>query len=294
MLPEFDLLVPETLTEAVNLLAEGAPDLVPLAGGTNVIVDLRDRRRHYRALMDVSRLGELRGIRRENGHIVVGGGTTIAELLTNPLIAQLGAPLRDAAILFAGPLVRNRATVGGNLVDASPAADMAPPLLVLDAEVELVSKEGQRWVPLEEFLVGVRQTLRQPTELLRAVRWPEPRAGSGAVFKKIGLRKADAISVLSVALSVTCDSQGKCSQARIALGAVAPRPVRAYEAENALHGERLTHDLATHAGRLAGRAARPIDDIRGTAAYRRQVVEVLVRRLALQAVSRQRASKKEA
>jgi CO/xanthine dehydrogenase FAD-binding subunit len=294
VLPEFDLLVPETLTEALDLLAAGAPDLVPLAGGTNVVVDLRDRRQHYRTLMDVSRLGELRGIRRENGHIVVGGGTTIAELLTNPLIARLGAPLRDAAVLFAGPLVRNRATVGGNLVDASPAADMAPPLLVLDAEVELVSKEGQRWVPLEEFLVGVRQTLRQPAELLRAVRWPEPRAGSWAAFKKIGLRKADAISVLSVALSVTCDSLGNCSRARIALGAVAPRPVRAYEAESVLCGERLTQDLATQAGRLAGQAARPIDDIRGTAAYRRQVVEVLVRRLALQAVSRDHTSKKEA
>jgi CO/xanthine dehydrogenase FAD-binding subunit len=284
VLPEFDLLTPDTLSEALDLLDSGAPHVVPLAGGTNLIVDLRDRRRQAQALMDVSRLPELRGIRREYGHIVMGGGSTIADLLTDPLIAEHGAPLTDAAKAFAGPLVRNRATVAGNLADASPAADTAPPLLVLDAEIELVSKTGMRRVPLDEFLVGVRETLRRPTELLLAVRWPVPPVHSTAAFYKAGLRRADAISVLSVAVSIECDQQRRCSKARIALGAVAPRPIRAHAAEEILNGRTLRPDLLAQAARLASEATRPIDDIRGSAAYRRRVVEVLVRRLLVQAV----------
>ena len=284
MLPEFDLLTPSTLSEALDLLDSGAPDVVPLAGGTNLIVDLRDRHRQAQVLMDVSRLSELHGIRRENGHIVVGGGSTIADLLTDPLIAEHGAPLRDAAKVFAGPLVRNRATIAGNLVDASPAADTAPPLLVLDAEIELVSKRGMRCLPLDEFLVGVRETLRKPTELVLAVRWPLPPAHSTAAFYKAGLRRADAISVLSVALNIECDQQRRCSKARIALGAVAPRPIRAHAAEEALTGCALGPHLLAQAASLASEATRPIDDIRGSAAYRRRVVEVLVRRLLVQAV----------
>jgi CO/xanthine dehydrogenase FAD-binding subunit len=279
VLPEFDLLMPETLPEALDLLDSGAPHVVPLAGGTNLIVDLRDRRRHAQVLMDVSRLKELRGIRRENDRIVVGGGTTIAELLTDPLVAEHGAPLRDAAKAFAGPMVRNRATVAGNLVDASPAADTAPPLLVLDAEIELVSKAGTRRVPLDEFLVGVRETLRQPTELLLGVRWSVPPSDSAAAFYKTGLRKADAITVLSVALKIECDKHKRCLKARIALGAVAPRPIRAYAAEEILNGRTFTPKLLAQAAGLAAEATRPIDDIRGSAAYRRRVVEVLVRRL---------------
>lgn len=283
MLPEFDLLMPETLPEALDLLDSGAPRVVPLAGGTNLIVDLRDRRRHAQVLMDVSRLKELQGIRRDNGYIVVGGGTTIAELLTDPLVTEHGAPLRDAAKVFAGPMVRNRATVAGNLVDASPAADTAPPLLVLDAEIELVSKTGTRRVPLDEFLVGVRETLRQPTELLLGVRWPVPPSDSAAAFYKTGLRKADAITVLSVALKIECDKQKRCRKARIALGAVAPRPIRAYAAEELLNGQTLAPRLLAQAAGMAAEAARPIDDIRGSAAYRRRVVEVLVRRLLVRA-----------
>jgi CO/xanthine dehydrogenase FAD-binding subunit len=286
VLPEFDLAVPETLTEALEMLAERGPDLVPLAGGTNVIVDLRDRRRNYPALMDVSRLCELKGIRRENGHIVIGGGTTIAELLTDPIITEFGAPIREAARVFAGPLVRNRATVAGNLVDASPAADTAPPLLVLDAEVDLVSRGATRRVPLHEFFIDVRETVRQPTELLHAIRWPAPSAHTAAAFQKTGLRKADAISVLSVAVKIVADDANHCRHARIALGAVAPCPLRAVAAEELLLGKRLTPELVAQAARLAAEATRPINDIRGSAAYRTRVVEVLVRRLLNQAIDR--------
>lgn len=279
MLPTFDLLRPQTLAEALALLAEHAPDVMPLAGGTNVIVELRDGHVCPKLLMDVSKLRELRGIRRENGHIVIGGGTTIAELLTHPLIAEHGAPLRQAAARLGNPLVRNRATVAGNLVNASPAADTAPPLIALGAEVELTRQAGTRRMPLDEFMIGVNRTLIQPDELVTAIRWPVPPVHSAAGFYKIGLRKADACSVINAAAMVTWDENGRCRQARIALGAAAPHPIRAREAEAALIGQPLTADVMAEAARLAAQATRPIDDIRGTAAYRRRMAEVMVRRL---------------
>jgi CO/xanthine dehydrogenase FAD-binding subunit len=284
MLPEFELLHPKTLPEALAMMA-GA-DVLPIAGGTNVLVDLRAGKHQPRTLIDVTRLPELRGIHRENGYLLIGGGTTISDLLHDPLIAQHAPALREAASVFANPLIRNRATVGGNLADASPAADTAPPLLVLDAEVELASRGGTRRVPLADFLVGVRQTSRRPDELLIAVRFPVPPApGSASHFQKVGLRKADAISVLSAAVAVTRDAAGRCTAARIALGALAPQPLRATAAEHVLLGQTPTPALIAEAARLAGEAARPINDIRGSAGYRRQVTEVIVRRLLMQLVA---------
>jgi CO/xanthine dehydrogenase FAD-binding subunit len=280
MLPEFDLIRPQTIPEALAILAEQGADAMPVAGGTNVVVDLRAGKHQPRALIDIARLPGLRGIHRENGHLVMGGGTTISDLLYDPLIAQHATALREAAAVFANPLIRNRATVGGNLADASPAADTAPPLLALDAEVELASQGGIRRLPLADFLVGVRVTLRQTDELLTAVRFPVPPiSGSASHFQKVGLRKADAISVLSAAVAVAWDTAGCCTAARIALGALAPRPLRVAAAETLLVGEKLTHAVIAEAARLAGEAARPIDDIRGSAGYRRKVTEVVVLRL---------------
>ncbi len=261
------------------MLADGAPEVTPLAGGTNLVADMRSGRHRPGALMDISGLDELRGIRRENGYMVIGGGVTVASLLDEPLIGRHASVLREAAAVFAGPLVRNRATVGGNLADASPAADTAPPLLALDAEVELVSARGSRRLPLEEFVVGVRETLRRSDELLAAVRWPVPPPNSAGAFYKLGLRKADAISIVSVAVMVEGDGNGVCRQARIALGAVAPQPLRSHAAEELLRGQPLTTEGIAEAARLAAEATSPIDDIRGSATYRRRVIEVLVRRL---------------
>ena len=252
MLPEFDLLHPKTIPEALAILAEHGADAMPIAGGTNVLVDLRAGKHQPRVLVDVARLPGLRGIQRDNGHLVIGGGTTISDLLFDPLVAQHAPALKEAAAVFANPLIRNRATVGGNLADASPAADTAPPLLALDAEVELASQGGTRRVPLVDFLVGVRKTLRRPDELLIAVRFPVPSSGTVSHFQKVGLRRADAISVLSAAVAVTCDAAGRCTAARIALGALAPRPLRATAAETAA-GWRKTDARGHCRGRSPGR-----------------------------------------
>ena len=282
MLPEFELLMPRTLPEALEMLAEGAPDVTPLAGGTSLLVDMRGGVRRPHVLMNIAGLEELRGVRLEDGCVVVGSGLTIAELRDHPLIAQHASVLGQGAAVFANPLVRNRATVGGNLVYASPAADTAPPLLVLGAEVELMSKAGSRRVPLEDFMTGVRETIRRPDELLTAIRWPVPSSPRAGAFHKLALRKADAISVLSVAVMLERDADGRCGQVRIALGAAAPTPIRARAAEELLCGQALTPEAIAEAGRLAAGETRCIDDIRGSAAYRQRVTEALVRRLLAQ------------
>jgi carbon-monoxide dehydrogenase medium subunit len=281
MLPEFEMWTPKTMSEALGQLAGG--EAAPVGGGTNVVVDLRSRRHVPRALVDVSRLSEMRGIRREDGWLVAGGGATVAELLASPLVQENGGSLAAAARLFANPLVRNRATLAGNLADASPAADMAPPLLALDAEVELISLSDCRRVPLAEFFTGVRKTVRRAEELLAAVRWPVPGASAKFCYAKLGLRQADAISVISVAVQVEADSDGRCHLARIAMGAVAPTPLRARAAEASLVGKPLDAEAISAAAHLAAEATHPITDLRATAGYRKRVAEVLVRRLLTQA-----------
>ncbi|MCX6054856.1 MAG: xanthine dehydrogenase family protein subunit M [Chloroflexi bacterium] len=284
MQAEIDLYRPQNLAEALGMLAKYGSDGKPLGGGTNLVTELRNGHHNQKSLVDLSCLKELRGINLQGGYIVIGGGTTITELIENPLIRAHAGILKEAAHLFANPLVRNRATVGGNLVDASPAADTAPPLLALKAEVQLMSQRASRWLSLEDFITGVRKTLLQPGELMFSIRWPVPSERSSGAYIKVGLRKADAISVLSAAVMLDFEKTGACKEACIAMGAVAPKPFRAHEAEKLLLGKEITPALIAEAAHLAGEASRPIDDIRGTAAYRKRVIEVSVRRLLTKAV----------
>ncbi len=279
MLSEFELLMPQTLPETLEMLANGAPEVMPLAGGTNMIVDIRGGRKCPKTLLNLSGLSELRGICEDNGYVVIGGGATLAEILDSEIIAARIPVLQEAAKIFANPLVRNRATIGGNLCDASPAADTAPPLLVLNAEVELASKDGTRRLPLAEFFTGVRQTKRQPHELLTAIYVPVMAGNSAGGFRKLALRKADAISVVNAAVLVEYNGGDACKDVRIAMGAVAPTPIRATAAEDALRGKKLTPELVVDAVSLVCDATCCIDDVRGAAAYRQRVVGVLVRRL---------------
>lgn len=279
MQPEFDLLTPATLDEALQMLSDNAPHVTPIAGGTNVVVNLRKGAHCDEFLVDVSHLPELRGIKLDEGMVVVGGGTIVAELLASPLIETYGKPLHEAAVVFANPLVRNRATVAGNIVDASPAADLVPALMALKADVELSSSQGARRVPLCDFIVGVNQTLRRPDELLVSVRWPVPPAGAHGGFIKLALRKGTACSVISAAVQVQCDADHVCTKAQVVLGAVATTAIHVPAAEEALVGHVLDKESIVRAGREAYAAAKPIDDVRSGAAYRKQMADVLVRRL---------------
>ncbi len=278
MLPEFDLVMPENLQTALENLGQRSPGVVPVAGGTNLTVDMRSRRHIPTTLVNIEHIQELSGIHQGDDRIEIGGGATIAEISKSPLIAAAAPALKEAAQVFANPLIRNRATIGGNLADASPAADTAPPLLVHEARVELRSAKNCRIVPLDEFFVGVRKTVLQPDEIIKAVHIPKTNVPSASSFYKLGLRKADAISIASVAVYLE-NNHGACGKVRIAMGSVAPKPLRAYAAEEFLTGKHLSQNLIEEAAKLAAEASSPISDIRGSAEYRRRMVFVLTRRL---------------
>lgn len=287
MILEFDLVIPQNLQQALEMLREAAPRANPLAGGTNLVVDMRSGRFTAGVLVNINNLPELHKIECCNAELKIGSTVTIAELQTSPLVRKNCPILVEAANVFVNPLVRNRATLGGNLVDASPAGDCAPPLLALDAEVELASLAGSRRVRLENFFTGVRKTVMQPGEILVAVYVPTAKQGSPAAlaYYKIGLRKADAISVVSAAVLVETGEGQRCKKVRIALGSVAPLSMCSVPAEKSLEGGSLTPEAIQQAGALAAMEVSPISDLRASAEYRRKMVEVLVCRLLRQVAS---------
>jgi carbon-monoxide dehydrogenase medium subunit len=279
MLPEFQLVIPESLPEALGALAESAPDVAPWGGGTNLLVDMRSGRYRVGNVVGLDRLDGLDEIQQRDGWVSIGARVTLADLLREPSMERVGPSLLESARAFAGAPIRNLATVAGNVAYASPAGDAIPPLLALGAEVVMRKNGDTRTVPLEELFLGVRRTVREPDELITGIRWPLPPAGSTEAFYKLGLRRGDAISVVCVAVQLTPGEDGSCRSGRIALGAVAPTCIRAYEAEEALRGEVLSESLIDQVAQKAMGACSPIDDVRGSAEYRRRMVRVLVRRL---------------
>jgi CO/xanthine dehydrogenase FAD-binding subunit len=249
-----DVLTPRSLEEALALKAE-RPDAVPIQGGTDVMVELNFDRARPPALLNLNEVAELRGWSREKGTLRLGSGLTYAEAmeLREPLQA-----LAEASRTVGGPQIRSRGTIGGNLGTASPAGDALPPLLVYGAEVELASTRGMRAMPLRDFLVGPKRNASEPDELILGVRLPVP--GPRQTFMKVGPRNAMVIAVVSLALVVEGD------EVRASFGSAGPVPglVRAP----------LDDDVPE---RVAG-AASPIDDVRGTARYRRHALRVLTQR----------------
>ena len=286
MYAEFDLDMPDTLVGALDALAgAGGREISPLAGGTNLIVDIRARREWPERVVSLGRIAELRGVHAGAGRVEIGARTTVSDLLASAEIAAAAPALVDAARVFAGQMVRNAATVAGNIACGSPAADLVPPLMSLDAEVTLVSKAGERTVPLAEYFLGYKQAARKPDELIAKIGWPRLPANAANSFYKLARRKGDAITITGVAVTVAAEG-GKCSMARIALGAVAPVVLRARKAEAMLEGEALTPALIAQAAATAAGECSPIDDVRATAEYRLHTVEALTRRLVSQAWDR--------
>ena len=255
-----DVRTPYSLDEALLLKAE-LPDARFVQGGTDVLVELNFDRSRPSALINLNEVAELRGFTRENGELVLGSGLTYAEAMSQPLAGLLPA-LAEASRTVGSPQIRNRGTIGGNLGTASPAGDALPPLLVEDADVQVASVRGERSVPLCDFLVGVKKNALEPDELIVSVRVTP--TGAPQTFMKVGPRNAMVISVCSLALQV--DRQR--GELRAAFGSSAPTV-------------RLVTALIDEAERfpeLVAESASPIDDVRGTAAYRRHALRVLTRR----------------
>ncbi len=286
MLGEFELQMPDNMEEALDMLGRtDAP--MPLAGGTNMLVDMRAGSARPASVLSLSRLEGLRWIEERDRRIAIGAGTTVSDILRDERIAAHGASLVESARQFAGQMVRNTATVAGNVAYGSPAADLVPPLMALDAEIALMSVAETRTVLLADFYTGYRQTVRRPDELIAGISWPKRGPGTVDLFYKLARRRGDAITVTGVAVAMAW-ADGACRGVRIALGAVAPTVVRARAAEAMLEGATPDDALIDAAARQAAQECSPIDDVRASAEYRRHAVHMLVRRLVGQAIEQLR------
>lgn len=264
-----------SVDEALAAAGDGAAFV---AGGTNLVPDVLFGRKKIARAVDISRLDELRFIEEADGKIRIGALATVTDLLDSGLIRDAASPLYESALEFAGPLVRNRASVAGNLMDASPAADLAPPLLAQDAVVELASAGGERVLPLSEFFLDYRKTAARPEELMTAIVIDPLGTADHCAYYKLQLRRAMAIAVVGVAVVLRME-ESVCAQAAIGMGAVAAVPYRAQAAEAHLRGHEVGEAQIEAAAAAAADGARPIDDVRASAAYRRKMCGVLVRRL---------------
>jgi aerobic carbon-monoxide dehydrogenase medium subunit len=277
---------PAGLEEALAALAEPGVRPLVVAGGTDLVPAMRKARLNGtlpngdgpRVLLDLSKLDDLCGIRQAGGMLEIGAATTMAAIAAHPLVTHFVPTLAAAAASVGSPLVRNRATLGGNLVTASPSADSAPALLAADAVVRLAGAEGARELPLTEFFVAYRTTALEPGEIVTHVLVPLAGRPVAARFEKVGLRNADAISVVCAACEIELDG-AICRAARIGLGAVAPVPVRALAVEAALRGREITEDVAAACAHLVHEHIAPIDDVRASARYRGWVAEAVVARM---------------
>jgi len=264
---------PESIGDLLDILDGGKVTI--MAGATDIMPKVNDGVLKPSRLVYIGNAG-LGGIRKESGRLILGSATRLSDLLDSELVRECAPLLAEALANMAGVSIRNIATIGGNLCNASPAADTAVPLLVMDAKFVLLSRKGTRMIPADAFFTGPGKTVLSSGEILSEIIM-DIGTHRGA-FIKIGQRKAETLSVVSAAARVVVED-GKCMVARIAMGSVAPRPVRCYKAEELLAGKMISGELCRQAAALAGEYATPIDDGRATAWYRRRVAPVLVERV---------------
>lgn len=272
-------LSPSSLAEARRALA-GDPDLLPVAGGTDLMVADRLGRAARTRVLDLNRLGELRGVREVEGGLEIGAATPFHDLRSHPEVRRRFPALAAAAAVVGGWQIQTRATLGGNAANASPAGDSLPVLLALEAVVVVLGPEGEREIPYERFHTGYRRTALARGELIVRFRLLDPPAGSRQAFRKVGTREAQAISKVVVG-AVGTIRDGVVERLRIGAGSVAATPVRLRAAEAAAEGRPWSPELADEVGRAARGEVAPIDDVRSTAEYRAEILGRVVRRMVL-------------
>jgi carbon-monoxide dehydrogenase medium subunit len=251
----------------------------PLAGGTDLLVNMKKKIVSPENVISLGRIEELREKNLSNGQFRLGACLTAADVAQTKEINDTFNALSVGANSLGSPLIRNLATIGGNVVTARPAADFPPPLMAYGAQVVLKKSSGERTVSLDDFFRGPGQTVIEPDEILTGIVLETPPSYSGSAYIKLGLRKALEISLVNVAAFISLDDQnGPIKMSRIVLGAVAPVPIRATAAEQVLLAEKPGDDLFKRAGEAAAGDSKPIDDFRGSAEYRRAMVEVLTQR----------------
>jgi xanthine dehydrogenase FAD-binding subunit len=287
----FEYIAPKTIAEAVALLAEKGDRARILAGGTDIIVQVREGRRHLDWLVDIKHVPEVNELHLDPGTgLRIGAAVPCYKIYQHPLVPQKYPGLIDAVSLVGGIQIQSRATIGGNLCNASPAADTIPPLIAAEAVCVLAGPEGQRELPVESFCIGPGKTALRRGEFLVSLRLPPTPyrcASIGSAYLRFIPRNEMDIAVVGAGVSVSLDvSRTRCTAARIALAAVAPTPLLVPEAAAALVGSTLTDENLDRAAALARTASRPISDMRGDADYRRHLVGVLVKRALRIAIDR--------
>jgi carbon-monoxide dehydrogenase medium subunit len=284
ILPDFDYYIPASLQEACALLAEKGPGAKVLAGGTDLINKMKHGLMAPEALISLKELNQLTAIDYVpgKGH-VIGARATHNAISNSELLQKKYLSICEAAQHMANNQVRNVGTIGGNIVNAVPSADLPPILIALGALITLVSTKGERVIPLEEFFAGPGKTHLAQDEILTEIIIPD-NAFTGSTYIKFGLRRSGALAVVGVAVAVEMEDN-ICKDARIALGAVAPIPMRAKKAEAMIKGKAVTEELLEQVGVCASTECKPISDIRGSEEYRRDMVRVFTKRALRKAIN---------
>src|SRR5882762_5409476 len=268
--PSYQLISPPTLSEALDLLSQDHGAWKPFAGGTDLMVLLEAGKLPQKNYVNIWNLKELRGIEVSDDHVTLGALTTYTEVQNHAVLQKEFPMLVQAAKETGGIAIQNRGTLGGNIVNASPAADSPPALLAYDAELELISKEGSRRIPYSKFHLGYKQMDIRPDELLRAIRLPRSPKQRGHYYRKVGTRKAQAISKVCFAATVSMNGN-RVDDVRIALGSVAPIPIRCAQTENSIRNKVIDRDTSNVARAALAKDISPIDDLRSTRDYRLRV-----------------------
>ena len=281
----FEYLKPRSVHDALSSLEKMGEEAKVIAGGTEMVIYLKSRQISPKYLVDIGDLKELEFIKEDDEFLRVGPLTTHHALEKASLIQKRTCVLGEAASQIGTVQVRNMGTIGGNLVNASPAADTATPLLALRANLKLMSISGERVVPIEGFFVDVKKTILQGNDLLTEIQVPNQPPKTGAAFMKVGRRAAHDLSIVNVATAITVD-EGVCKDVRIALGSVAPTPIRAKKAEGFLKEKTLEKATIKKASEIASEEIRPISDVRASTCYRKEISKVLVRLTIQKAIER--------
>ena len=275
----FEFVAARNSAHALALLAEHAPSVKILAGGTDLLVELKSASHAPHVIVDISRAADMKTIATTDQGLVIGALVTHTAIMRSQLIRDMFPALIDAAHTIGAVQTRNLGTLGGNLVTGVPSMDSGPTLIALDARVTVAGPAGRRQMPLAQFFVGPRKTILRPDELLLEVVIPRENLGKPAHFLKSGLRKGQALALVNAAASLWVDWDKNAFVApRVALGAVAPTIIRALQAEAYLEGRTITPEAMAEAGRIAVGDAKPISDFRASAGYRRDLIAVLTRR----------------
>ena len=286
-MPQPQMLQPATVEEAVQALSRRGA--VPMAGATDLLPSMRKGEIAPKLLVNLKTIPGLSEVRRARGGITIGALTLVTDLLHDPVIAGTYPLLSEVAEHFASVQIRNLATIGGNLCNAAPSADLALPLLVFDARLQVHGPAGVREFDIADFFINVNKTALRRGEILTSIILPRPRPRSGAAHAKLGVRQAMDLAFVGVAVALQlAPGKKKSASARIALGSVAPIPMRARTAELILEGNPLTNDLISQAAAAAAEESRPVSDLRASAEYRRDMTEVLTRRALREALRRAR------